>query len=194
FCCQHHGSWLNCYIILVLDLRVNYKGFNYTFAHLCVLSHWDKRCLLDDIITIFEDIRQAVLSNSTFHKVPVSYPNTTLKDGRVSFIGHQLGGVSFSPNSRDQQVKFARAVQITYYLRNHGPVMQDAIAERWENEFCALVSRLSTAEAPHAADQLHVQSLTSFSLWRDFHQTAATISSSMRDSIVNGFSQQNISS
>lgn len=63
----------------VLDLRVNYKGFNYTFAHLCVLSHRDKRCLLDDIITIFEDIRQAVLSNSTFHKVPVSYPNTTLK-------------------------------------------------------------------------------------------------------------------
>lgn len=66
----------------VLDLRVNYKGFNYTFAHLCVLSHRDKRCLLDDIITIFEDIRQAVLSNTTFHKVPVSYPNTTLK---VSF-------------------------------------------------------------------------------------------------------------
>uniref|UniRef100_A0A673BPQ6 Patched domain containing 4 n=1 Tax=Sphaeramia orbicularis TaxID=375764 RepID=A0A673BPQ6_9TELE len=48
----------------VLDLRVNYKGFNYTFAHLCVLSHRDKRCLLDDIITIFEDIRQAVLSNN----------------------------------------------------------------------------------------------------------------------------------
>ncbi|KAA8579079.1 hypothetical protein FQN60_016034 [Etheostoma spectabile] len=112
--------------------------------------------------------------------------------------GHQLGGVSFSANSRDQQVKFARAVQITYYLRNHGPVVQDAIAERWENEFCSLVSRLSTAEAPHASDQLHIQSLTSFSLWRDFHQTgvlakgevlvslvlvllAATISSSMRD-------------
>lgn len=63
----------------VLDMRVNYKGFNYTFAHLCVLSHRDKRCLLDDIITIFEDIRLAVLSNSTFSKVPVSYPNTTLK-------------------------------------------------------------------------------------------------------------------
>uniref|UniRef100_H3BZJ8 Patched domain containing 4 n=1 Tax=Tetraodon nigroviridis TaxID=99883 RepID=H3BZJ8_TETNG len=121
-----------------------------------------------------------------------------LRDGRVSFIGHQLGGVSFSPNSRDQQVKFARAVQITYYLSNHGPAMQDVIAERWENEFCALVDRLSTAEAPHATDQLHIHSLTSFSLWRDFHQTgvlakgevlvslvlvllAATISSSMRD-------------
>lgn len=63
----------------VLDLRVNYKGFNYTFAHLCVLIHRDKRCLLDDIISVLEDIRQAVLSNSTFHKVPLSYPNTTLK-------------------------------------------------------------------------------------------------------------------
>lgn len=63
----------------VLELRVTYKGFNYTFGHLCVLSHRDKRCLLDDIITIFQDIQQAVLSNSTFHKVPLSYPNTTLK-------------------------------------------------------------------------------------------------------------------
>ncbi|XP_029606083.1 patched domain-containing protein 1 [Oncorhynchus kisutch] len=177
----------------VLDLSVNYKGFNYTFAHLCVLSHQDKRCILDDIITIFEDIRLAILSNYTFSKVPVSYPNTTLKDGRVSFIGHQLGGVAFSPNSRDQQVKFARAVQITYYLRNHGPVVQDVIAEKWENAFCALITRLSTL-----SEDLHIQSLTSFSLWRDFHQTgvlakgevlvsmvllllAATISSSMRD-------------
>lgn len=116
----------------------------------------------------------------------------------MSFIGHQLGGVAFSPNSREQQVKSARAVQITYYLRNHGPVVQDAIAERWENEFCALVSRLSTAQAPHGPEQLHLQSLTSFSLWRDFQQTgvlakgevlvslvlvllAATVSSSMRD-------------
>jgi len=63
----------------VLELHVNYKGFNYTFAHLCMLRHRDKRCLLDDIVTIFEDIGHAVLSNSTFHKVPVSYPNTTLK-------------------------------------------------------------------------------------------------------------------
>uniref|UniRef100_A0A8C2XIK7 Patched domain containing 1 n=1 Tax=Cyclopterus lumpus TaxID=8103 RepID=A0A8C2XIK7_CYCLU len=67
----------------VLELYVNYKGFNYTFAHLCVLRHRDKRCLLDDIVTIFEDIGQAVLSNSTFHKVPVSYPNTTVRPERA---------------------------------------------------------------------------------------------------------------
>ncbi|XP_061896808.1 patched domain-containing protein 1 [Entelurus aequoreus] len=182
----------------VLELRVSYQGFNYTFAHLCVLGHGGNICRLDDIVSVLEDIRQALLANTSFSKVLLSYPNTTLKDGRVSFIGHQLGGVSFSPNSRDQQVKFARAVQITYYLRNNGPAVQDAIAEVWENEFCALVSRLSTAGAPHGPDQLLIQSLTSFSLWRDFHQTgvlakgevlvslvlvllAATISSSMRD-------------
>ncbi|KAA0708442.1 Patched domain-containing protein 1 [Triplophysa tibetana] len=177
----------------VLDMRVNYKGFNYTFAHLCILSHRDKRCLLDDIITIFEDIRLAVLSNSTFAKVPVSYPNTTLKNGRVSFIGHQLGGVPLSTKNSDQQVKFARAIQITYYLRNLGPVVQDIIAEKWESEFCKLVHQLATD-----SEELHIHSLTSFSLWRDFHKTgvlaksevlvslvlvllAATISSSMRD-------------
>ncbi|KAG7255441.1 hypothetical protein CRUP_006408 [Coryphaenoides rupestris] len=182
----------------VLDLRVNYQGFNYTFAHLCVLSPRDKRCLLDDIVTVLEELRAAMRANSSVHKVPLGYPNTTLKSGRVSFIAHQLGGVSFAPNSRDQQVKFARAVQITYYLRNHGPPVQDAVAERWEKELCALVGRLGRAPRPHPADQLHVQALTSASLWRDFHRTgvlakgevlvsvvlvllAATVSSSMRD-------------
>ncbi|KAL0164871.1 hypothetical protein M9458_040624, partial [Cirrhinus mrigala] len=114
-------------------------------------------------------------------------------DGRVSFIGHQLGGVALPANSRDQQVKFARAIQITYYLRNLGPVVQDIISEKWESEFCKLVHQLATD-----SQELHIQSLTSFSLWRDFHKTgvlaksevlvslvlvllAATISSSMRD-------------
>lgn len=111
----------------------------------------------------------------------------------MSFIGHQLGGVAVSANSRDQQVKFARAIQITYYLRNLGPVVQDIIAEKWESEFCKLVHQLATD-----SEELQIQSLTSFSLWRDFHKTgvlaksevlvslvlvllAATISSSMRD-------------
>lgn len=117
----------------------------------------------------------------------------TLQDGRVAFIGHQLGSVVLAPHSRDQQVKSARAIQITYYLRNLRPMVQDAIAEKWENEFCKLAHRLATA-----SQDLYIQSLTSFSLWRDFHKTgvlaksevlvslvlvllAATISSSMRD-------------
>ncbi|MBN3291182.1 PTHD1 protein, partial [Polypterus senegalus] len=177
----------------VLDLKVNYRGFNYTFAHLCVMTNRDKKCLLDDIISIFEDLRQAAVSNSTPSRVQVSYPDTRLKGGRIAFIGHQLGGVTIIPNSRDQQVKSARAVQITYYLHNYGSTIQDIIAEKWENEFCKLIRSLSTVN-----ENLYIQSLTSFSLWRDFHKTislarsevlvslvlvllAATVSSSMRD-------------
>lgn len=98
-----------------------------------------------------------------------------------------------APNSRDQQVKSARAVQITYYLHNYDSLAQDAIAEQWENEFCKLVRQLAGS-----SEDLYVQSLTSLSLWRDFHRTgvlarsevlvslvlillAATVSSSMRD-------------
>ncbi|XP_058879636.1 patched domain-containing protein 1-like isoform X2 [Acipenser ruthenus] len=178
----------------VLDLKVNYKGFNYTFAHLCVMSNRDKTCLLDDIISIFEDLQQAAASNSTpSSRVQVSYPNTRLKDGRISFIGHQLGGVTFAANSKDQQFKTARAVQITYYLHNYGNANQDIIAEKWENEFCKLLLKLSAVN-----EDIYIQSLTSFSLWRDFNKTgmlarsevlvslvlillAATVSSSMRD-------------
>ncbi len=90
----------------VLDMRVNYKGFNYTFAHLCVLSHRDKRCLLDDIITIFEYIRLAVLSNSTFSKVPVSYPNTTLKVRDIRCLEHS-GWIS-KPREPPKETAFFR--------------------------------------------------------------------------------------
>ncbi|MBN3272286.1 PTHD1 protein, partial [Polyodon spathula] len=116
-----------------------------------------------------------------------------LQDGRISFIGHQLGGVTFAANSKDQQFRTARAVQITYYLHNYGNANQDIIAEKWENEFCKLLLKLSAVN-----EDIYIQSLTSFSLWRDFNKTgmlarsevlvslvlillAATVSSSMRD-------------
>ncbi|KAK3516712.1 hypothetical protein QTP70_022507 [Hemibagrus guttatus] len=179
----------------VLELRVAHRGFNYTFAHLCMLHGQlqPRRCVLDDIIAIFEDIREAVLNNHTLAKVPVSYPNTTLRDGRVAFIGHQLGSVVLASHGRERHVKSARAVQITYYLRQLAPTGQDAIAEKWESEFGKMAQHLATT-----SPDLHVQALTSFGLWRDFHATgalakgevlvglvlvllAATISSSMRD-------------
>lgn len=72
----------------VLELRVAHRGFNYTFAHLCVFDgqREPRRCVLDDIIAIFEDIREAILNNNTFAKVPVSYPNTTLRVRPVSLF------------------------------------------------------------------------------------------------------------
>ncbi|XP_033001460.1 patched domain-containing protein 4 isoform X1 [Lacerta agilis] len=175
----------------VLEMKVNHKGYNYTFSHLCVLRNQDKKCVLDDIISVLEDLRQAALSNKTTARVQVSYPNTKLKDGRSSFIGHQLGGVMELPGSKDQRVKSARAIQITYYLQTYHSAVQDLIGEKWENEFCKLVHKL------HHED-LQLYALASFSLWRDFHKTsilargkilvslmlvllAAILSSSMKD-------------
>lgn len=89
------------------------------------------------------------------------------QDGRSSFIGHQLGGVMELPNSKDQRVKSARAVQITYYLQTYHSAAQDLIGEKWENEFCKLIHKL---QLHHKDLQLH--SLASFSLWRDFHKTS----------------------
>lgn len=63
----------------VLEMKVNYQGYNYTFSHLCVLRNQDKKCVLDDIISVLEDLRQAALANKTTARVQVSYPNTKLK-------------------------------------------------------------------------------------------------------------------
>lgn len=120
-------------------------------------------------------------------------PFSVFKDGRNSFIGHQLGGVVEVPNSKDQRVKSARAIQITYYLQTYGSATQDLIGEKWENEFCKLMRKLQEEH-----QDLQLYSLASFSLWRDFHKTSilarskvlvslvlilttATLSSSMKD-------------
>ncbi|XP_063296901.1 patched domain-containing protein 4 isoform X1 [Pelobates fuscus] len=177
----------------VLEMKVNYGVYNYTFSHLCVLGNEEKKCVLDEIISVLEDLRQAALSNKTTARVQVNYPKTKLKDGRQSFIGHQLGGVAEVPNSKDQRVKSAKAIQITYYLQNYGSATQDLISEQWETEFCTLLSHL---QEEHPDIQMYT--LTSFSLVRDFQKTidlsrskivvslmliltAATLSSSMKD-------------
>ncbi|KAM4040170.1 patched domain-containing protein 4 [Anomaloglossus baeobatrachus] len=177
----------------VLDMKVSHRGYNYSFPHLCVLGNEDKRCLLDDIIAVLEEIRAATLANTTTSKVAVTYPTTRLKNGRQSFIGHQLGGVAEVPNSKDQRVKSARAIQMTYYLQNYGSATQDHINEQWETEFCTLIYQLQE-EHP----DIQMFSITSFSLLRDFQKTielsrskivvslmmvllAATLSSSMKD-------------
>ncbi|GCB62187.1 hypothetical protein scyTo_0009475 [Scyliorhinus torazame] len=115
-----------------------------------------------------------------------------MRDGRLTFIGHQLGGVIFIPNSREHQVKSASAVQITYYLQSYGSALQD-VAEKWEAEFCQLMLKF---QQEHSDLQLYP--LTSSGLWKDFYKTntvartevvvslvlvliAATLTSAMRD-------------
>ncbi|EAX04327.1 hCG1647289, partial [Homo sapiens] len=56
----------------VLEMKVNHKGYNYTFSHLCVLRNQDKKCVLDDIISVLEDLRQAAVSNKTTARVQIS--------------------------------------------------------------------------------------------------------------------------
>ncbi|KAF2987115.1 hypothetical protein EK904_012051 [Melospiza melodia maxima] len=138
---------------------------------------------------ILEDNRElGAVNNSS--EAPMRFQE---QDGRSSFIGHQLGGVMEVPNSKDQRVKSARAIQITYYLQTYGSVTQDLIGEKWESEFCKLMHKM---QLDHQDLQLY--SLASFSLWKDFHQTSllargkilvslmlilltATLSSSMKD-------------
>ncbi|KAJ1149263.1 hypothetical protein NDU88_002076 [Pleurodeles waltl] len=63
----------------VLDMKVNYMGYNYTFSHLCMLGDEDRKCVLDDIVSVMEGLRQAALSNRTTTRLQVSYPSTRLK-------------------------------------------------------------------------------------------------------------------
>lgn len=83
------------------------------------------------------------------------------------------------PNSKDQRIKSARAVQLTYYLQTYGSATQDLIGEKWENEFCKLMRKL---QQEHHGLQLH--SLASFSLWRDFHKTSILARSKVLVSLV----------
>ncbi|XP_048203603.1 patched domain-containing protein 4 isoform X2 [Perognathus longimembris pacificus] len=116
-----------------------------------------------------------------------------MKDGRSTFIGHQLGGVVEVPNSKEPRVKSARAVQLTYYLQTQGAGAQDRIGAQWERAFCRLLA--GRRPEPHG---LRLYPLASFSLGRDFHRTsllargkvlaslalvlaAATLSSAMKD-------------
>lgn len=97
------------------------------------------------------------------------------------------------PNSKEQRVKSARAIQITYYLQTYHSAAEDLIGENWENEFCKLIHKLQLHQ-----EDLQLYSLASFSLWKDFHKTsilarskilvslmlilmAAILSSSMKD-------------
>ncbi|KAK1338328.1 hypothetical protein QTO34_001443 [Cnephaeus nilssonii] len=66
---------------------------------------------------------------------PLERIGTYELDGRNSFIGHQLGGVVEVPNSKDQRVKSARAIQITYYLQTYGSATQDLIGENLWRDF-----------------------------------------------------------
>uniref|UniRef100_A0AAY5EJQ4 Uncharacterized protein n=1 Tax=Electrophorus electricus TaxID=8005 RepID=A0AAY5EJQ4_ELEEL len=137
-------------------------GFNYTFAHLCLMDD-SKNCIIDDVLRALEEIRAARASNHT--APPLGYPITRLKDGREAYIGHQLGGVQAVGGGREG-VRAARALQLTYYLQAASP-LHEVVASRWELLFCGELDRLGRAHP-----ELGLYPFTSSSLQQDFQRTS----------------------
>lgn len=136
-------------------------GFNYTFAHLCLLDD-SKSCIVDDILRVLEEMRSARASNRS--APPLRYPITKLKDGREAYIGHQLGGV-LAGGGRDG-VRSARALQLTYYLQAASP-LNEVVAASWELLFCRELENFVKAHP-----ELSLYPFTSSSLQRDFQRTS----------------------
>ncbi|KAG9283422.1 patched domain-containing protein 1 [Astyanax mexicanus] len=146
----------------ITHIQVPMLGFNYTFAHLCLLDD-SKNCIVDDILRALEEIRSARASNRT--APPLRYPITRLKDGREAYIGHQLGGVTPVGSGREG-VRTARALQLTYYLQAASP-LNEVVAARWELLFCKELEHFGKVHP-----ELGLYPFTSSSLQRDFQRTS----------------------
>ncbi|XP_028972172.1 patched domain-containing protein 1 isoform X1 [Esox lucius] len=157
----------------IVLLQVPVLGFNYSFSHLCLLD--DKNtCIIDDIIRALEDSQSARFANLSSH--PLRYPITRLADGRMAYIGHQLGGVqawgSGPPvrgpgvSGRGEGVRSARALQLTYYLQARG-ALTDRVASQWEQAFCGELGRFGAGHP-----ELGLYPFTSSSLRSDFQASS----------------------
>lgn len=141
-------------------IQVQRPGFNYTFAHICILNN-DKTCIVDDIVHVLEELKAARSSNRT--NFAITYPITHLKDGREVYNGHQLGGVTV--HSKDR-VKSAEAIQLTYYLQAINS-LNDMVAEKWESIFCDTVELFQKSNR-----KVKMYPFTSSSLKDDFQKTS----------------------
>uniref|UniRef100_A0A8C6XK81 Patched domain containing 1 n=1 Tax=Naja naja TaxID=35670 RepID=A0A8C6XK81_NAJNA len=74
---QHHTDLILKLHSAVTRIQVQRPGFNYTFAHICILNN-DKSCIVDDIVHILKELKAARLSNQT--NFAITYPITHLKD------------------------------------------------------------------------------------------------------------------
>uniref|UniRef100_A0A803YHH1 Uncharacterized protein n=1 Tax=Meleagris gallopavo TaxID=9103 RepID=A0A803YHH1_MELGA len=144
----------------VTRIQVQRPGFNYTFAHICILNN-DKTCIVDDIVHVLEELKAARSSNRT--NFAITYPITHLKDGREVYNGHQLGGVTV--HSKDR-VKSAEAIQLTYYLQAINS-LNDMVAEKWESIFCDTVELFQKSNR-----KVKMYPFTSSSLKEDFQKTS----------------------
>ncbi|KAG7487326.1 hypothetical protein MATL_G00022050 [Megalops atlanticus] len=157
---QHHVDLVLKLHSTITKIQVHMLGFNYTFAHLCLLDS-NKSCIVDDILRVLEELRAARAANRS--APPVRYPITRLQDGREAYIGHQLGGVL--PAGREG-VRQARALQLSYYLQAVNP-LNDVMAARWELHFCHALERFQEVHP-----EVTLYPFTSSSPQRDFQRTS----------------------
>ncbi|XP_054243073.1 patched domain-containing protein 1 isoform X1 [Indicator indicator] len=157
---QHHTDLILKLHSAVTRIQVQRPGFNYTFAHICILNN-DKTCIVDDIVHVLEELKAARSSNRT--NFAITYPITHLKDGREVYNGHQLGGVTV--HSKDR-VKSAEAIQLTYYLQAINS-LNDMVAEKWESIFCDTVELFQKSNR-----KVKMYPFTSSSLKEDFQKTS----------------------
>ncbi|KAI1903153.1 hypothetical protein AGOR_G00024280 [Albula goreensis] len=141
-------------------MQVRMLGFNYTFAHLCLLDD-NSSCIVDDILHVLEELRAAWAYNRS--ALPLRYPITTLQDGREAYIGHQLGGVLLAAGHKS--VRYAQALQLTYHLQAVNP-LNDMVAKRWEAQFCQALEHYQEAHP-----EITIYPFTSSSPQRDFQKT-----------------------
>ncbi|XP_077336833.1 patched domain-containing protein 1 [Lithobates pipiens] len=157
---QHHTDLILKLHSAVKRIQVHRPGFNYTFAHICMLSN-EKTCIVDDIVHILEELKAARSLNRT--NFIITYPITQLKDGREVYNGHQLGGVTV--HSKDR-VKSAEAIQLTYYLQAINS-LNELVAEKWESIFCETVESFQKLNS-----EVKMYPFTSSSLGEDFQKTS----------------------
>ncbi|XP_074850366.1 patched domain-containing protein 1 isoform X2 [Carettochelys insculpta] len=169
---QHHTDLILKLHSAVTRIQVQRPGFNYTFAHICILNN-DKTCIVDDIVHVLEELKSARSSNRT--NFAITYPITHLKDGREVYNGHQLGGVTV--HSKDR-VKSAEAIQITYYLQAINS-LNDMVAEKWESIFCDTVELFQKSNR-----KVKMYPFTSSSLREDFQKTSRVSERYLTTSLV----------
>lgn len=153
-------------------IQVQRPGFNYTFAHICILNN-DKSCIVDDIVHVLKELKAARLSNQT--NFAITYPITHLKDGKEIYNGHQLGGVTV--HSKDR-VKSAEAIQLTYYLQAINS-LNDMVAEKWESNFCDTIELFQKSN-----QNVTMYPFTSSSLQEDFQRTSSVSERYLTTSLV----------
>ncbi|KAK1346785.1 hypothetical protein QTO34_000645 [Cnephaeus nilssonii] len=157
---QHHTNLILKLHAAVTKIQVPRPGFNYTFAHICVLNN-DKTCIVDDIVHVLEELKNVRATNQT--NVAITYPIIHLKNGRAMYNGHQLEGVTV--HSKDQ-VKSAEAVQLTYYLQSINS-LNDMVAERSKSSFCNTVQLFQKSNS-----KIKIYHYRSSSMREDFQKTS----------------------